>query len=126
MLSVRNLTLEEIRAFGYDWANAVNWGVCLDGEPVAYFSAEPEEDGRLEVHVTALRHRLHPQVLKMCAKQLSNRLLALGANGLVAKIAPGNRASLSVAKAAGFVELSRDNETIVLVKHEQTEDATIT
>lgn len=117
MLSVRNLTPEEVRTFGYEEPNQVNWGVCLDDEPVAYFSAEPEAEGRLEVHVTAKRHRLHPQVLKLYAKQFSDRLLALGARGLIAKIAPTNRASLWVAKAAGFQEQSRDKDIVILVKY---------
>ena len=126
MLEVRCLSLKEVQQFGFDSGNSIDWGICLNDEPVVYFSAEPEADGRLEVHVTAKRRRLHPQLIKLYARQFSNRLLALGANGLIAKIAPGNRASLSVAKAAGFVELSRDDETIVLVKNNETEDTATT
>lgn len=120
MISVRNLTLDEIRGFGYEELNAVNWGVILDSEPVAYFSAEPIGDGLLEVHVTAKRRKLHPKLLRQHAEQLSNRLLELGAKGLVAKIAPDNRASIAVAMAAGFDEESRDDNFVVMVKNEQT------
>lgn len=116
MISVRNLTLEEVRTFGYEDANAINWGVILDDEPVAYFSAEPIADGQLEVHVTSKRKKLHPKLLRMYAEQLSDRLLELGATGLVAKIAPTNRASIAVAMAAGFTEQSRDNEFVVMTK----------
>jgi RimJ/RimL family protein N-acetyltransferase len=120
MLSVRNLTAEEIRGFGYNEPNTINWGVILNGEPVAYFSAEPEHDGRLEVHVTAKRHKLHPRLIRQYAEQLGNRLLELGAKGLIARVALDNRASIAAAKAAGFDEESRDNEFVVMVKNEQT------
>jgi len=124
MLSVRDLTPAEVREFGYEWGNAVNWGVCLNGEPVAYFSAEPLDGDVLEVHATAKRHRLHPAILREYAQKFSNRLLALGAPSLVAKIAPTNRASIWLAKAAGFTEQSRDNDFVVLVKYEQTKTST--
>ncbi len=116
MISVRNLTQDEVRGFGYEELNAVNWGVILNGEPVAYFSAEPIGDDILEVHVTAKRRKLHPKLLRVHAEQMSNRLLELGAKGLVAKIAPDNRASIAVAMAAGFDEESRDDNFVVMVK----------
>lgn len=120
MISVRNLTPEEIQGFGYDEPNTINWGVILDDEPVAYFSAEPEPDGRLEVHVTAKRRKLHPKLLRMYAERLGNRLLELGAKGLIARVALDNRASIAAAMAAGFNEESRDNDFVVMVKNEQT------
>jgi len=124
MLSVRDLTPEEVREFGYQEVNSVNWGVCLNGEPVAYFSAEPLDGDVLEVHATAKRRRLHPAILREYAQKFSDRLLALGATGLVAKIASTNRASLWLAKAAGFREQGVEGDFVVLVKYEQTETST--
>lgn len=118
MISVRNLTPDEIRGFGYEETNSINWGVILDGEPVAYFSAEPEPDGRMEIHVTAKRRRLHPAVLREYATKLGNRLLELGAKGLIARVALTNRASIWAARAADFIEESRDDEWVILTKNE--------
>jgi hypothetical protein len=120
MIEVRCLSLAEVQQFGYTSGNSIDWGVVLDGEPVAYFSAEPEPDGRLEVHVTAKRRKLHPKLLRMYAEQLGNRLLELGAKGLIARVALDNRASIAAAMAAGFNEESRDDDFVVMVKNEQT------
>jgi len=116
-ITVRTITAEEVKAFdnrGYD-PDSINWAVCLDDEPVVYFSAEPEAEGWLEIHCTALRHRLHPHLIIAYAKSFARQLLDRGFIGLIANIAPANRASIWLGLAVGFKEIRRNSQWVTMV-----------
>jgi RimJ/RimL family protein N-acetyltransferase len=55
-------------------------------------------------------------VTYLYARQFADRLLELGAVGLKAEIEVKNRAAIRVAKAAGFVEQTRNDEWVVLTR----------
>lgn len=117
MLSVRNLTLEEIQGFGFEKPDDVNWGVCVDGVPVAYFSAESDGTGRLNVHVNVKRRSIHPLLVKAYAKTFCDQLLTLGATGLLCRIEQSNRAAIRIARAAGFTETGHEGSLKIMEHH---------
>lgn len=122
-VTVRNLTSEDLAVFHVELCE-VNWGVCVDGEPVACFQAEDDGDGWLRVHANVLRHRLHPRLTYAYAKTFSDQLLAYGAVGLICEIALRNRAAVWIARQAGYAEVSRNDEFITLVRYGQTQTET--
>ena len=126
-MTTRNATPEECAAFGVEVC-PVNWAVEYQGQVAAIFRAEPEADGWLYVHADVKRHVLHPQVVYHFARIFSDRLLELGAVGLVAEIPAGNRAAVWVAKRAGFrVEHVNEEFTLLVKEHgRKTEDSTAT
>lgn len=111
----RQAVPEEVRDFGADWTD-INWGVWYHGELVALYQADEDGDGWLNVHATVLRRALHPAITKNYARIFSDRLLELGACGLKAEIAPWNRAAIRMAKAAGYREVSRNDEWVLLMR----------
>jgi len=94
----------------------INWGVTWNDKIVALFQAQDDGDGWLAVHANVPRHTIHPTVTYLYARQFADRLLELGAVGLKAEIEVKNRAAIRVAKAAGFVEQTRNDEWVVLTR----------
>jgi hypothetical protein len=115
LIGVRNATPEECADFGNDPC-LVNWLIMLHDRPAVLYQAFPDPDipEGLEVHVVAKRHTLHPALIAAYAKTFADQLLTNGATALKAEVAVWNRASLRVAKAAGFIETERDSENIIL------------
>lgn len=109
----RTLTNEEVEWFGLE-PMAVNWGIVKDGRIVACFQAQPDFQGWLNVHANIKRHSLHPVLTCSYAKLFSDRLLDLGANGLICGIHPKHKAAIKIAINAGFVESSRCLNLVIL------------
>ena len=116
---------QEVADFGATWTE-INWGVWYDDELAALFQAEPLGNGWLNVHATVKRRTLHPEITKLHAKAFSNRLLELGATGLQAEIELKNRAAIRMAKAAGYSEISRNDEWVTLVRKPDGQEETAT
>ena len=113
---------EEVEEFGLPWRH-VNWGVrvgnlqATQGQTlVAIFQAQEEEgeEGCLAVHAKVLRRSLHPSLSLQFAHMFATDLLQLGATTLKAEIDVKHRAALRMAKAAGFVEETRDDKWVTL------------
>jgi hypothetical protein len=119
----RQATVEEVQVFGGEWTD-VNWGIWYDGEMAALFQADNDGDGWLNVHAKVARRKLHPAVTKIYAKAFSDRLLELGAIGLKAEIEPRNRAAIQMAKAAGYREVNRNDEWVLLVREPDGKEET--
>lgn len=74
-----------------------------DGEPVGYVRFEPEADGdSLETSVAILRRERGRGIGVEAIKLASKAAEAIGATRLVARIQPGNDASIRAFEAAGF------------------------
>jgi hypothetical protein len=114
-LTTRVVMPSEVIEFGQP-VYEINWGVMLDSKIVALFQAQDDGDGWLAVHANVPRHTIHPKITHLYALQFADRLLELGAVGLKAEIEINNRAAIRVAKAAGFVEQTRNNEWVVLTR----------
>lgn len=125
LFETRQATPAEVRDFDADWTD-INWGVWYNGELVALFQADEDGDGWLNVHATVARRTLHPTVSKAYAKTFSDRLLELGAYGLKAEIEPWNRAAILMAKAAGYREVNRNDEWVLLVRESDGKEETST
>jgi hypothetical protein len=113
--STRVLLPSEVIKFGQP-VYEINWGVTWNDKIVALFQAQDDGDGWLAVHANVPRHTIHPTVTYLYARQFADRLLELGAVGLKAEIEVKNRAAIRVAKAAGFVEQTRNDEWVVLTR----------
>ena len=123
------VTDQDVRAFGLDVCE-VNWGVWLNNVLVALFQAEEGGEGWLTVHANVKPRTIHPAITQIYARQFSDDLLRYGAR-LKAEIPPRHRAALRLAKAAGFTEIHRNDEWVVLEKvrdgqKEGSEDPTAT
>lgn len=114
VFSARQATDAEVRAFGLDVCD-INWGVWLNNVLAALFQAENEGDNWLCVHANVKPRTLHPAITQIYARKFSEDLLRYGAR-LKAELPPRHRAALRLAKAAGFTEIHRSNEWVVLEK----------
>ncbi len=93
------------------------WGVFLNDELVACFSAERLPDGAMDVHVSSQQGRLHFGLLKMLANRCANALLNQGnVSRLVTHTPEHNRPALWIARAAGFKETERADGVITSVR----------
>lgn len=130
MFTARQAIDAEVRAFGLDICD-VNWGVWMNNVLVALFQAENEGDGWMCVHANVKPRTVHPGITQIYAAKFSNDLLGYGAK-LKAEIPPKHRAALRLAKAAGFTEIHRNAEWVILTKvrddgqEEESRDAAAT
>lgn len=124
MLSTRTLMPEEVAAFGVE-AYELNWGVLLDGAPVACFRAEIDGTGGLWVHANVTRRTLTPKQTRAFAKAFCEQLLGYGYNQLRTQIDQRNRAALRLVRAIGFHEIDRTDKDIVLHYGKRNQEAAV-
>lgn len=106
-------TREQVEEMEIPWRE-INWVVMVNGAVAAIFQAEDDGDGCLAVHATVKRRTLHPKLTHAYAHLFSSDLLRLGARQLKAEISIKNRAAIRIARAAGFAEISRNDEWVTL------------
>lgn len=92
----------------------VNWGIWHNDRLIALFQAEDDGDGYLAVHANVKRRSLHPVLAYAFAYTFSTDLLRQGAVGLKAEIDLRNKAAIRMAKKAGYTEVSRNDDWVIL------------